>query len=242
MEHVKCKTGRINLSDNSWQTWNMAITIMLMVISSSISAKSVAGDFSLPKTDGLGELRANFKTPPPGYGMVPFHWWQGEPLDMDRLTWQLDKLKEFGCAGVQVNHTPYSSREQKATPTPMSPKWWEFWNKSLKEFKKREMKVGMDDWGFKGDNWDLGNNPDIRGLHLGVLRTEGSNGQKRTITIPDGYTPLTAQAYLVRDGKLDPDSAVDVFDEIDGKTLELTAPEGPDKWKVVVVCSHRAVV
>ncbi|HPB11580.1 MAG TPA: hypothetical protein PLT74_10000, partial [Kiritimatiellia bacterium] len=34
------------------------------------------------------ELRLAFKTPPPGYGQVPFWWWTGEPLNRERLLWQ----------------------------------------------------------------------------------------------------------------------------------------------------------
>jgi hypothetical protein len=33
-----------------------------------------------------------FKTPPPGYGEVPFYWWLGDPLTKERLSWQLDQL------------------------------------------------------------------------------------------------------------------------------------------------------
>ena len=33
----------------------------------------------------------DFITPPKGYGNVPFYWWNGESLDIDRLEWQLEK-------------------------------------------------------------------------------------------------------------------------------------------------------
>ena len=44
-----------------------------------------------------------FKNPPPGYGEVPFWWWSGEDLDVDRLLWQVQELHKKGISGVQVN-------------------------------------------------------------------------------------------------------------------------------------------
>ena len=39
-------------------------------------------------------IRQGFAAPPAGYGEVPFWWWTGEKLDVDRLLWQLDELKK----------------------------------------------------------------------------------------------------------------------------------------------------
>ncbi len=50
-------------------------------------------------------LAASFASPPAGYGMVPFFWWSGETLSLERVAWQLDQLKANGVSGVNVNYT-----------------------------------------------------------------------------------------------------------------------------------------
>ncbi len=47
---------------------------------------------------------ASFRSPPPGFGEVPFWWWNGDRLDPARLHWQLDRLAGRGVSGVQVNY------------------------------------------------------------------------------------------------------------------------------------------
>ena len=55
-----------------------------------------------------------FKSPPAGYGQVPFWWWTGDDLDEDRLLWQLRQLSEKGISGVQVN---YSHTDEPGWPS-----------------------------------------------------------------------------------------------------------------------------
>jgi hypothetical protein len=45
-----------------------------------------------------------FRNPPAGYGEVPFWWWTGDPLDKDRLLWQIEELHRQGVAGMQINY------------------------------------------------------------------------------------------------------------------------------------------
>ena len=61
----------------------------------------------------------DFITPPKGYGNVPFYWWNGESLDIDRLEWQLEKLAENGVSGIQINficHCPDEESEKACNP------------------------------------------------------------------------------------------------------------------------------
>ena len=53
-------------------------------------------------------LLESFKTPPHGYGEIPFYWWTGgDTLTKERLLWQLDQLSEAGVLGLNIsyNHT-----------------------------------------------------------------------------------------------------------------------------------------
>lgn len=52
-----------------------------------------AGGVGFPRPDADKTLRADFKTPPPGYGQVPFWWWSGrEALNKERLREQIEEL------------------------------------------------------------------------------------------------------------------------------------------------------
>lgn len=50
------------------------------------------------------DLLPGFQTPPPGYGEVAFYWRLGDPLTKERLTWQLEQLKDKGVTALQVNY------------------------------------------------------------------------------------------------------------------------------------------
>ena len=71
-----------------------------------------AGNLGFPKpgAEAAKTLRADFRTPPPGYGEVPFWWWSGrEPLNKERLLEQIEEIHKAGIAGVQVNYSHYRS-------------------------------------------------------------------------------------------------------------------------------------
>jgi len=49
------------------------------------------------------ELRAAFAGSPDNrYRPLPLWWWSGDPLEEERLLWQVDQLAEMGCGGVEV--------------------------------------------------------------------------------------------------------------------------------------------
>ena len=90
--------------------------------------------------------RALFANPPAGFGEVPFWWWTGDPLDRERLKWQIEQLHQNGVAGMQVN---YAHQDTPGWPTYpnqpeiFSPEWWDFWEFAVSECKKRGMSLGL---------------------------------------------------------------------------------------------------
>ena len=60
-----------------------------------------------PGHDDISDLKECFANPPKGYGNVPFYWWTGDSLDIDRLTEQLEILSDASTDGlcVSYNHT-----------------------------------------------------------------------------------------------------------------------------------------
>jgi hypothetical protein len=58
-----------------------------------------------PTFDPKLDERAGFVKPPTGYNEVPFWWWTGDDLNVDRLVWQVEELHKMGISGVQVNYS-----------------------------------------------------------------------------------------------------------------------------------------
>lgn len=87
-----------------------------------------------------------FQSPPQGFGEVPFWWWSGDPLDRERLAWQIRELHEKGVSGMQVN---YAHKDSEGWPTfPNSPEiftpeWWDFWAFAAAECGKYGMGLGL---------------------------------------------------------------------------------------------------
>ena len=87
-----------------------------------------------------------FKNPPPGYGQVPFWWWTGDPLDEERLLWQLDQLHALGISGVQVNYAHEDSPgwpTYAADPPIFSQEWWRIWGRIADACRQRGMGIGL---------------------------------------------------------------------------------------------------
>ncbi len=86
------------------------------------------------------DVLPGFQNPPHGYGEVPLWWWTGDPLDKDRLLWQIEALHKKGVTGMQVN---YSHTEEKGWPTDkadpelFSEEWWDIWKFVADECGKR---------------------------------------------------------------------------------------------------------
>ena len=99
-----------------------------------------------PSRDADLDALPGFLDPPPGYGQVPFWWWTGDPLDVDRLTWQLEQLHEKGISGVQVNYAHEDSPgwpTYAAEPPIFSDAWWRVWGRIADECRRRGMGIGL---------------------------------------------------------------------------------------------------
>ncbi len=116
---------------------------------------------SFPKSVTSDELRREFKSPPRGYGNVPFYWWNGDRLTKEKLRYELDILKESPLDGFAVSyvHThPKADRKENAKgfgefgrteggmPRVLSPEWMDIWKWFSGECAKEGLGVGLDDY------------------------------------------------------------------------------------------------
>lgn len=210
------------------------------------------GDSSLAPIGALGypsrapdlDVSAGFRNPPPGYGEVPFWWWTGDPLDRERLLWQIEELHRKGIAGVQVNYAHEDTPgwpTYAAQPEIFSDEWWDFWKFVADECGKRDMGIGLSGYTLDWPNErslvsrTIYADPDIGGRELQVAsRTKARVGDVTVIDLPSDV--IGVRAYPVRGGFLE------------GRGRALTVPEGerrvewraPDgDWEVWVFRSVR---
>ncbi len=182
---------------------------------------------------------ADFRTPPPGYGEVPFWWWNGDHLDPARLRWQLDRLAGCGVSGVQINyaHAPHGGGGYGLTypsdPPLFSEAWWRVWDDTVEACRERGLRIGLSDytlaWPGNGQWVDrIAADPAFRGA---VLR-------HRLATVADGavfvdelpYDPLCVRAYPLHGAVADGAAGRDLGAS---RSQRWTSP--PGAWLVVAL-------
>ncbi len=114
-----------------------------------------------PSRTGEIDIRKGFANPPKGYGNVPFYWWSGDSLRIDRLNEQLEILSNASTDGlcVSYNHTNavvdtvvnaqghgFCGRVQGGTPRVLSEQWRNIWNDFSESCAQKGIGLGMDDY------------------------------------------------------------------------------------------------
>ena len=92
------------------------------------------------------DVLPGFKTPPPGYGEVPFWWWTGDDLDVERMIRQIRELHRKGISGVQVNYSHFDTPgwlTEQEQPNIFTDKWWDVYSKISEECARLNMGIGM---------------------------------------------------------------------------------------------------
>lgn len=217
-----------------------------------LSCVTQAGDYAmndgqtLSAKDGPGYPSANsdldpkqgFVTPPPGYGEIPYWWWTGDPLDRERLLWQLEQLHAMGCPGVQINyaHDP-SMTTYPVDPPIFSEAWWDTFSWMAGECRKRNMGIGMSgytiDWPARDNLFrKIGiTDGSLRGASLSLEKKEAEGGKPLQWPLPEHL--VSVMAYLRDGGALKQGSDTDLRSFVNAGTLSWTPPEGA--WEIAAV-------
>jgi len=185
-----------------------------------------------------------FQTPPPGYGEVPFWWWTGDPLDTDRLLWQVEELYEKGISGMQVNYAHEDTPgwpTYAAEPEIFSDKWWEIWKVVADECSRRGMGIGVSGYTLDWPNGKslvsriIYNDPEIQGRELAIARKQRvSGGQGIACELPTGT--IAVRAYPVGAAGIAPNN-VDLADSAHDERLNWTPRRGD--WEVWIFTAER---
>jgi hypothetical protein len=203
-----------------------------------------ANAMGFPSRDADLDVLLGFQHPPPGYGEVPFWWWSGDPLNKERLLWQIDELHKKNIPGMQVN---YMHKDTPGWPTyPAEPElfsdeWWDLWKFAANECLKRDMAIGLS--GYTLD-WPKSNNlfnrmiysdPEIQGLEL-VADTVFRVQKGKPISLPVSDQVIGVWAYPFNDELLIP-GGQNLASFIQNSTLRWTPSEG--EWEVWVFAARR---
>lgn len=179
-----------------------------------------------------------FKNPPPGYGEVPFWWWSGDDLDVDRLIWQVRELHKKGISGFQVNYSHYDTPgwpTDSGEPALFTDAWWKVYSRISEECAKLGMGIGIStytlDWpnGAKNVFYDrFYSKPELNAIELlAGERLRFSSGETGQVTCEKDQ--FAARAYAVKNGVLQP-GGIDLTDTLRDGRLAWTAPEG--EWEI----------
>ncbi|MGV8963492.1 MAG: glycosyl hydrolase [Candidatus Saccharimonadaceae bacterium] len=179
--------------------FTLHLFITLMVLSGSCQKISY-----LPK--GYPDRSANldvlpgFRNPPSGYGEVPFWWWTGDTLNLERMLEQVRELHRKGISGVQVNYshldTPSRMTDQEE-PAIFSEDWWKVYSGISEECSKLGMGIGFStytqDWtrGAKNLFYELFyHKEELNAIELQQgVKYRATSGEK--VILPLTSTPLT---------------------------------------------------
>ena len=192
-----------------------------------------------PKMDVL----PGFKHPPIGYGEVSFYWWLGDTLTTERITSQLDQLKDKGITGLQINYSHSDKRgpttwlTDLSQPALFTEKWWKLFQWFMKEAKARNMSVSLSDYtlGAAGQGWYvdemLNENPSLYGSKLEAKKYEVKENENFETVLPDDL--MNIKAYQIQTGNLLPNTQIDIKPSVINNQLKWKANSG--KWVIMAV-------
>ncbi len=161
----------------------------------------------------------------------------------ERLSWELDQLKDRHITALQFNYAHSDKGGQKfgltypSEPPLFSESWWELFGWFRKEARKQGMAVSLSDYtlGWPGQGWYfdeiLKETPEVHGSALMHVSKECGGGQLCTWEMP--ADPISIVGYRKNSTSLDATSATDLKRHASGRTFQWTAPNGD--WHVIAV-------
>jgi len=186
-------------------------------------------------------LAAGFQNPPPSFQPIPFWWWTGERLDLDRLAWELDQLQAKGISSavISYNHHPDGAPDVGDPPV-YSKAWWELLGQVLALCEARGMTLGFQDYCLLKPRLAeiSAAHPDVRGAELRHTRTVAPDGATVNVGAPEGARILEAIAFPSPDGAACRNGCIDLTETV-AAGQAWTAPKGV--WTIITCYASPAV-
>ncbi len=169
------------------------------------------------------ELRRRFDDPPRAFSPVPLWWWSGDPLDPERLRWQLERFAEGGIFNLVVmNLAPTSPMFGSDADDPpfFSKAWWAIFRGVCEDAGRLGVSIWFyDQIGFSGANLQaeiVKERPEFAGQWLERTATEMS--EPGELACPAGGEPVSAAAIPI-DGSGNPTGDPTPLPVQDGKAV-----------------------
>ncbi len=215
------------------------MTKLLMTLAVATGLGSALADGpGFPSRAADLDVLPGFKNPPPGYGEVPFWWWTGDDLDVDRMIGQIKELHKKGISGVQVNYSHHDSPgwlTEHDDPPIFSEAWWKVYSQISAACAKLDMGIGLStytlDWPHGATN--LFHQLFYRKPELNAIQLETGErhrvGGGTTTTVVCKADQIAIRAYQIVNGELQR-GGVDLASFVKDGKLTWTASEGD--WEV----------
>jgi len=189
----------------------------------------------------ISTLRDQFREPAVEYGPIDCWWWEAGHLRKDRLTWQLEQMREQGIAGTWFYPRFFTDEPLGSDPRYWTQQWWEFTRFAVQEHRRLGMIAWFSDWTahqffqniLRGER---DNHPELTGRRLVIHQEESSAESKLRIDIPAAEEVLDAAAYRKTDGGVDYASRTVLTDAIRDNTVTWRAPDAG--WVLTVVAAR----
>lgn len=214
-----------------------ALNLLLLSVLPFLSVNAQKG---YPERTGVNDLYEKFRTPPEGYGEVPFYWWQADTLTKERLIWQLDELSKKKISSLQINYSHTDDRKGyfwgsslKSQPAQFSEEWWNLFGWFMGEAAKRNMTVSVSDYTLGiGQGYAL---DEVRSLHPDITASQLVIEQ---YDVTDGILSMTIKDNLisvVAFRKDNPEEFVDLTGDVSSSVLKWNS--NVKEWTVVATYS-----
>lgn len=188
--------------------------------------------FATADMPDYGELKRAFQNPDHArWGEVPLWWWEGAPMDKERVTWQLETLAAKGVKAV----CPIQRSPGRCDPQSFSPEWWEMLAYVSTECKRLGMtlwaydQVGYGHYGWLEKAAAKVQDPSTRRVEMQIA--EGAGGKAVSLELSKG-DPIGARAYPLDNGVAGDAGSLDISGYIEAGVLEWTPPAG--QWRIAV--------
>ncbi len=211
---------------------------ILLVVAFTAWDASAQTEASSDEVRSYDALVQGFESPDHGrWGEVPLWWWEAAPMTEERITWQLETLKEKGVEAV----TPIQRSPARSDPSSFTPEWWDTFEYAHEEVDRLDMRIwAYDQVGYGHYGWlemaaaRVGNSEDAADTReVEVLTVEGQAGHSIEVDLPEDGEVLGARAYPLDEDTVASDAeSRDVRSAVSGTTLAWTPDEG--RWRVAV--------
>ena len=148
------------------------------------------------RADDLDVL-PGFRSPPKGFGLVPFYWWLGDPLTKERIAWQLAQMEGVPVSGYQINYAHSDKGEWvqfgltlPSEPRLFSPEWWHLAGWFIQNNRKAGIAMSLSDYTLgAGQGWCvdeiLREHPEIGGMELHLVNGPSSQEALASTKVAD---------------------------------------------------------